>query len=33
VGMVYPTWNRMKEEDQKALLRQAEDYLEAINDL
>jgi deoxyribodipyrimidine photolyase-related protein len=33
VGMVYPTWKRMKEEDQKALLRQAEDYLEAINDL
>ena len=33
VGMVYPTWKRMKEQDQKALLRQAEHYLETINEL
>jgi deoxyribodipyrimidine photolyase-related protein len=33
VGMVYPTWKRMKEEDQKALITQANHYLETINEL
>lgn len=33
VGMVYPTWKRMKEEDQKALLTQADHYLDTINEL
>lgn len=33
VGMVYPTWKRMKDDDRKAILQQAEDYLERVNEL
>ncbi|TDB63491.1 cryptochrome/photolyase family protein [Arundinibacter roseus] len=33
IGMVYPTWKRMKEADREGIIKQAELYLDQINDL
>jgi deoxyribodipyrimidine photolyase-related protein len=33
IGMMYRTWDKMEAHQQTALLNQAEDYLNRINDL